>query len=1355
MYHRPEISFRCGPLALHRIKLAVHPHDQRASVIDATESTDRGFSLNQVAALSRTIGLDYQMAFRAHAEEFVAPAVVHLKVGHFAALIRREGDRYLLQDPTFKNDAWVTRTALKEEASGYFLIPADALLPGWRAVAVDEAETVWGKGNVPDPPAPPGPCDHSTEKCAPCPSKGMATPRVHLLNVSLNITDEPVGYAPPVGPAVRFTVRYNQRDIQFSSNFNYSNFGRKWTFDWLAFIIDSPANPMADVTYYMAGGGNRVYTGFDGATGAFAHQVLDQTKLIRTAPDSYELISPDGTRMVFDLADGGSALAGSSGTRRCFLTRLEDPTGNAVTLTYDATFRLDGITDAIGQVTTLAYEDVADPFKITKVSDPFGRSALFSYNPAGQLASITDVIGLVSEFAYEGAAGDFIATLTTPYGITTFTKTEDGTTRTLEMLYPDGEKERVEFNQNTNLGILGADPPQSVPIGMATRNEFLAFRNTYHWDRQACAHGYGDYTRARIYHWLHSADMQSPVGILESVKQPLEGRVWYAYAGQSSGNGPIVVGVSGNPTHIGRVLDDGSTQLYTYEYNAFGKVTKKIDPVGRTFSYSYAENGIDLLEVRQTRGGRNELLSQMSYNTQHRPLTATDAAGQTARFTYNTRGQVLTNTNAKNDTTVHVYDPAGRLMSVDGPLSGASTVFTFDSVGRVHTKTDESGYTLTFDHDDLDRVTKITFPDGTFDEFTYTRLDRTLIRDRAGRLTSFEHNSVRQMIRRTDPLNRATLFQWCKCGGLKRLTDPMGRSTTWRHDVQGRVKCKEYADGSKVTYLYENSLSRLSQRIDEQLQITQYDYNRDDTLSRITYTNAAVPTPPVAFAYDANYNRLRSMTDGTGTTRYAYHPIRTLASLGAGQLASVNGPRFDDAITFGYDELGRRISTAINGAASTVVYDPGGRVVTITNALGVFNNAYDGNSFRLASQVYPNGQSVEFAYAGNLQDQHLRRLTNRLGLTPISEFIYEHDIATRQIITWSQQIDEQTPGVFGLTYDAVDQQISATVSEAGAITNTFGYSYDFASNRLSDQADAATRDFSYNALNELTSIEGDGVLGTDVNYQWDHEQRLISIISGNETTEFTYDGLGRRVGIRFLLNGEEMSNRHFLWCGFEMCEERSPAGIVLKRYFGQGMTIESGLQAGAYFYSHDHLGSIRELTDGGGNVRARYSYDPFGRQTKQQGDLEADFAFTGMFCATEMVSLNLTTFRAYDLVAGRWLSRDPLDNSEVSQNANLYAYVNNNPVNLIDPLGLTGIDPDGPCCVNEAEAAKLALLYEVVGCGAAVASKTLFAAAACAVATLNFKNALRVLEECLKHCPDPAPPGPCEPIQFGPFSHPG
>ena len=136
-------------------------------------STQQGFSLLQVAGLSQKLGLNFQMAFREKDAAFVVPSVVHLKVDHFAAIIRQEGDRYLLQDPTFGNDVWVTREALEAETSGYFLIPHGELAAAgvpWRR---RRARRVWGKGKTdgPDPgparamrPGPPGgnPCPKRT-----------------------------------------------------------------------------------------------------------------------------------------------------------------------------------------------------------------------------------------------------------------------------------------------------------------------------------------------------------------------------------------------------------------------------------------------------------------------------------------------------------------------------------------------------------------------------------------------------------------------------------------------------------------------------------------------------------------------------------------------------------------------------------------------------------------------------------------------------------------------------------------------------------------------------------------------------------------------------------------------------------------------------------------------------------------------------------------------------------------------------------------------------------------------------------------------------------------------------------------
>jgi hypothetical protein len=56
---------------------------------------------------------------------------------------------------------------------------------------------------------------------------------------------------------------------------------------------------------------------------------------------------------------------------------------------------------------------------------------------------------------------------------------------------------------------------------------------------------------------------------VESVKNPLENRVWYNYPGQpTSGGGAAISQTYDEPTRIARVLDDGTTQLSQFEYNA-------------------------------------------------------------------------------------------------------------------------------------------------------------------------------------------------------------------------------------------------------------------------------------------------------------------------------------------------------------------------------------------------------------------------------------------------------------------------------------------------------------------------------------------------------------------------------------------------------------------------------------------------------------------------------------------------------------------------------------------------------------------------------------------------------------------
>jgi RHS repeat-associated protein len=197
--------------------------------------------------------------------------------------------------------------------------------------------------------------------------------------------------------------------------------------------------------------------------------------------------------------------------------------------------------------------------------------------------------------------------------------------------------------------------------------------------------------------------------------------------------------------------------------------------------------------------------------------------------------------------------------------------------------------------------------------------------------------------------------------------------------------------------------------------------------------------------------------------------------------------------------------------------------------------------------------------------------------------------------------------------------------------------------------------------------------GLGQTYLWDAENRLVKITyADNSKTEFIYDGLSRRIRITERNASNTItSDKRYLWSdGNQPAEEREANGTtVTKRYFPQGEQRIGGSDAGYYYYTKDHLGSIREITNASGALATRYDFDLWGKRTKLSGTPDSDVGFTGHHHHAKS-GLVLTWYRAYDAEAGRWLSADPL--GEMG-GMNLYGYVGGDPIRYVDPLGLDAV----------------------------------------------------------------------------------
>jgi RHS repeat-associated protein len=107
-----------------------------------------------------------------------------------------------------------------------------------------------------------------------------------------------------------------------------------------------------------------------------------------------------------------------------------------------------------------------------------------------------------------------------------------------------------------------------------------------------------------------------------------------------------------------------------------------------------------------------------------------------------------------------------------------------------------------------------------------------------------------------------------------------------------------------------------------------------------------------------------------------------------------------------------------------------------------------------------------------------------------------------------------------------------------------------------------------------------------------------------------------------------------------------------------------GSRGGAAYLGKDVLGSVRSVSGEYGTLEDRYEYDAFGKPYKGDLDNGMNLGYTGKpyDSATGMYNYG---YRDYKPEVARFTTVDP-----VRDGANWFAYVNNDPVNYVDPFGL-------------------------------------------------------------------------------------
>jgi RHS repeat-associated protein len=556
--------------------------------------------------------------------------------------------------------------------------------------------------------------------------------------------------------------------------------------------------------------------------------------------------------------------------------------------------------------------------------------------------------------------------------------------------------------------------------------------------------------------------------------------------------------------------------------------------------------------------------------------------------------------------------------------------------------------------------------------------------DPRGRLTSISANT------------RQTTFAYDAQGFLESVTDPENHTTTYSYDPGGRLTGIGRPDGGYVGFKYDKNgnMTVLTNPVDidhgfgfdkvnlNRLYTTplsggySYLYNKDRQLVRTNFPSGK----QIINIYDKT--RLAQIQTPEGNIDYEYLCGTKVGSITKGA----------ESVTYSYD--GKLVtSETLSGTLNHLLnytYNSDFNVTGFTYADGTVNYVYDNDGLLTGAGSYTvtrndlNGLPERVA-GGTLS---ISSIFNGYGELDAQDFYVD----SQNVVSWGLTRDnrglintkaETIDGItsnFIYTYDSMGRL--ETVTKDGVLVEEYGYDLN------------GTRTYEMNALRGISgrsfsySDEDHLLTAGTVTYDYDLDGFLTSKTDGNDVTTYSYSSRGELFNVN-LPDGKIIGYLHdplgrriakkvdgtivekYLWQGLTrlLAVYDGSDGLLMRfEYADDRMPVAMTAAGITYYLTYDQVGSLRVVADEAGIVIKRIDYDSFGNILNDSNPtFEVPFGFAGGL-NDRVTGLVRFGYRDYDPDTGRWTAKDPI--FFAGGDTDLYGYVLNDPVNLIDPLGL-------------------------------------------------------------------------------------